>query len=1462
MRARIVLLAFVVLWVAGPVRADIGLPSIKNKLIELALEQISSPGSFEVTAGSIDEEEDGVTRLNDVKVSDGVGAWLTLDQLRFAWQPDRLLSGELAITRLELIGLTVARPPSESAEAPQLKPTEPSDRGLFDWPRSPLSLSIEGVRLERVTIAEGVLPQEIRFDAEGRAVDKGDLQELALSLRRTDAVDGQIAVAMRRDFAANTVKLAINANEAPGGMVAAAAGFPADVPARLDVRAEGPPEDWRLIFEATVERVLHAQGRATLAYADRLAVSADLRVSPGPELASELRTVLGDRASLRAEMIERQKGMLEVRSGSLVSPALTLNASGAFATAAGHSDLAVSLAALPPLAALVDGVSFDRLNFDGRVIGPRDRLAAVGELHLNGLATAALDARKLALAGRVAQTATGLDFELDGSGAAMRLDKLGSDILGAPTLAAAGSLNGDKLTLANVALTAPALKLTATGSYDLAGGSGNVSAHLAVPEIAPLASAYGVSVRGGVVADTRVAVAGDAVDAKITTKLTGLAMDRIAAGAMTLRGTVRQDAKQLAFDLSGDGQQVVLDRIPGDLTRDLSLAGRGQVVSGTLRLKKLTLTSPLLAAKASGTLGLEEGPLALSYQVTTTDLKPVAGAYGADASGVLEAEGRITGTIDAPRIDGRAGIDQAGFGGRSLGAVALDHRVALGDRPAGHVRLTARGSALGEASAETRFQLDGATLSLRELRAGALGAGLEGSAGIDLDRLLVDGAVNLEIADLGPAGRFAGIDLGGAATGRIAFQPAGGQQSVSGKLAVTGLTSDGTSLDRADLLLKADQAFTAPHLDVRLTAAGIEAGDVALDAFQAKAIGPVERIEFSANTDGTFAGQRLTGRLAGWLDADSAPTGLTLEEARVTAGADTANLRQPLLLRLGDGTVSATGLDLALPESASLKGDAAMRPDGMTGDLSLSRLPLDLAQRWAGAPVTAGRLDLRAVFDTRQAQAGAKLNAQARGLRFDRSVAGGDGFDLDFDAGWDGRRADVKAELRGGFGEPLRANLAAPLLPGADGLPVLPQDGEIDGALVWSGDLGDLWALVPAPGHILDGRADLDLSLAGRLSAPHLSGRADLSDGEYQNLDAGTILHDLKVRTKIADDGGVTVVLQAGDGGDGTVEADVSLRLADAAPSLDGAATIRAATLVRRDDVTARISGDLALAGPLAGLALTGQVTIDKAEVRLVNATPPEVVELEGVRIQGAPEPEATEAEGGAVALDLTVRADRNIFVRGRGLESEWKMDLAIAGDSAAPAISGTIEKVRGRLDLLGRPFDLDRGRVVFDGGQAIDPLLDLSLQYEDHGIRGGILLSGRASAPDLRFASVPALPEDEVLPRLLFGRSKQSLSGPEALQLATGVATLLSGEAGILDSVRDAAGVDVLRVEGESVEAATVTVGRNVGEGIFVGARQKLGGAGSALAVEVEIMDGVVVDTEVGQSGGSNSGISLRYDF
>src|SRR5690606_14950062 len=221
----------------------------------------------------------------------------------------------------------------------------------------------------------------------------------------------------------------------------------------------------------------------------------------------------------------------------------------------------------------------------------------------------------------------------------------------------------------------------------------------------------------------------------------------------------------------------------------------------------------------------------------------------------------------------------------------------------------------------------------------------------------------------------------------------------------------------------------------------------------------------------------------------------------------------------------------------------------------------------------------------------------------------------------------------------------------------------------------------------------------------------------------------------------------------------------------------------------------------------------------------------------------------------------RRIFVRGRGLDSEWMMDLQVRGTVTDPRITGEIAAERGGLDLIGREFDLERGRVLFDGGPVIDPRIDVSLVREAEGITGRIVVSGSAFDPELTFTSTPALPEDEVLPRLIFGTSSQALTPAQGLQLALGLATLLNGGGGTLDQVRAGLGLDALGI-GQDDDGAALEVGKRVSDNVWVGTRQSLEGGGTSVAVEVDIFRDVEAYGEVDTDGETAVGVPWRKDF
>ncbi len=234
--------------------------------------------------------------------------------------------------------------------------------------------------------------------------------------------------------------------------------------------------------------------------------------------------------------------------------------------------------------------------------------------------------------------------------------------------------------------------------------------------------------------------------------------------------------------------------------------------------------------------------------------------------------------------------------------------------------------------------------------------------------------------------------------------------------------------------------------------------------------------------------------------------------------------------------------------------------------------------------------------------------------------------------------------------------------------------------------------MVPAPDHYLEGHADVDLVLGGTVSEPAVSGKAELTDGRYENLETGTILADLSAASYVAADGSFLVTVTGNDG----ATSPISARIEIAGGKLDAIVETKKAVLVRRPDLEATVTVNVTAKGPLLGPTVAGDVLVDRAEVRLVHATPPNIATLGEVQIKGAPQPRKKPAKDSPIKLDGRVHAPRNIFVRGRGLDSEWKMDLAIDGNSAKPRVKGSIEKLRGQLLLVGKSFDVEHRADVF----------------------------------------------------------------------------------------------------------------------------------------------------------------------
>jgi translocation and assembly module TamB len=82
---------------------------------------------------------------------------------------------------------------------------------------------------------------------------------------------------------------------------------------------------------------------------------------------------------------------------------------------------------------------------------------------------------------------------------------------------------------------------------------------------------------------------------------------------------------------------------------------------------------------------------------------------------------------------------------------------------------------------------------------------------------------------------------------------------------------------------------------------------------------------------------------------------------------------------------------------------------------------------------------------------------------------------------------------------------------------------------------------------------------------------------------------------------------------------------------------------------------------------------------------------------------------------------------------------------------------------------------------------------------------------------------------------------------------------------VRKALGLDRLDVEageGGATSAPSLSAGRYVSRGVFVGAKQGATPGSSAATVEIEVTPNIKVETDVGADSTGKAGINLEWNY
>ncbi len=849
-----------------------------------------------------------------------------------------------------------------------------------------------------------------------------------------------------------------------------------------------------------------------------------------------------------------------------------------------------------------------------------------------------------------------------------------------------------------------------------------------------------------------------------------------------------------------------LDRLLGATPR-LQLAGN--LDDGRIAIEQGLLTGAAGTASARGLIE-PEGRLRLALNWNARGpfgVGPVA------IDGAMTGQGALTGSLAQPRVDLTAAFGSIAAGPLTLTGADLVLSFRKGaDASDGRIVMTA-GSNYGPARAAGNFFLGGQTIRLSDVDLNAGGVTAQGSVAL---------ANNTpSSADLTFTARPGAFLASGTADGRIRLTEGAGDETaildVSGSnvrfsgstYVIRTLELDGRgTLDRLPFTLKADVGGATP---VSFDGSGVYSRHGEGQSVTLNGAGEVRDVAFSTRNPVVVA-------LAG--DGRVARVDLS-----VGGGFLVGELRQ-------DSDAAVIQADLTSVELSSIAPDLRGR---VTGRISLRGSGEDLS-----GSANVALAELRSVDAPRGLSVDGAVTATLANdtLRIQANAAGTNAVRA---------TADVTLPVEASAA-PLRLAIAR----------TRPMSGEVD----VQGQIQPIWDVFFGGERSLAGQVDGRATLGGTLAEPRINGRLNLEQGRFRDNGVGLTLADVTLASRFDDTTALIQTFTASDGAGGTVTGGGRIGLREGSGSNFELALARF-RIIDNEIAEARASGPLTVVrGADGNIQLAGEINIDEARIE---ANPPGsngIVRMDVVEINrpgGDPvEAEEGPSRGPQIGMDITLRSrGGNVQVEGRGLNVHLNVNARVRGTIAQPVLGGTASIVRGDYEFAGKRFVFDdRGSIAL----STDPeriRLNLSAVREDPALTATIRVTGTAARPEILLTSTPALPQDEILSQVLFGRSASQLSPFEAAQLAAGVASLAGGGGfDVIGNLRELAGLDRLSFGGEA-SALTVAGGRYITDDVYL---EIIGGGegGAAVNVEWQVRRNLAITSEFGGQGDAT--LSIRW--
>ncbi|WP_085901593.1 translocation/assembly module TamB domain-containing protein [Kiloniella majae] len=1421
---------------------------------------VNDPAGLTIDLQQLDGNVFSNARLDKVILRDPRGDWLEGTDLVLDWSPQNLLFGQLKINKISVASLVMQR-------NPDLPPSPEEAQSTSSPLPLPIDISLRQLDVAKIDLAENILGREALLAVSMKLSARDEEGILStLDIDQLDAHQGSVSARVNYHPDADTLSIDAQLTEPQGGLIARALNLPDYPEVNFAITGQGPLVNWQGQLKGSAgelfktDLTLSSQGQDTITF--------DLSGATefSEKLAGSLPFVDSKPIDLKSTVLwDKEDDLISLSSLDIINTNLSVSVGGNLDLDSEKVDISANAALLQvdALNQLIAPASLGRGLVDLDVAGDFKSMNIAITFQAGGIKlnpspqsdAAAQDALRIGdIIGSISSDLNLTSLEMIPVNASAAL----TEVTGLPPQA-------EKVLGRN-------LRLELESHYVLESGLLNI------PMLRARGAFFSADVRAAMAtrdntASSKIAIILDdlsqlaPIKGKLVTELSVQSLD--IANQMT--GNISVTAQDL--DLGDTDLQELVSAEP-------SLSANVNLGDGIFRISDIVLPLPVAQLAGSAELPATFESLVANVKIEAPDLARLNKVAGLSLSGFANFETTLSGSIGDPEAEGKLTVSALNLDQNTIGNLATTFNAkTLASGASGVVESELRGGVLPLDLAFGFSLPDYGQLEVADILLQTGQNNIVGSASVPFDGNPLIADIRGDLRDISPLGAAFGADIVGAVSTKAVLSEKGGAQHLDLGLKGNNLSPDSgaTVIRTLDVAATSQGDFNNPQLAMTANLSDVSVQDRLIEQAQLDVTGGLSNADFTFALNSSMAPSIALGGSGNLMLPVTGKTTLTrfnLSQLDGTIAEKVLTLRQALVVIQGQDKTTVDPFELSF-DRGMITGSGELTKSSADAKVEIKTFPVDLVNLVAPDLEIKGMLAGKANLSLRPENAQGSLLLKAENIKFSSDPNTTiPSLQTTLSGTLNNNRFDFKNDVTGLEKSTVQAKGSVPLRVGFSPFSVAVSENQpLTGDLLIDSEIESLWAILALDTQEMRGQFHTDLQVSGTVANPQLIGSATLREGRYENIELGTLLKNITLDAGLENSQLLRLSLQANDNKQGILRSEGTVRFENLSnPLVDLAIQLDNLAALDQDQIAVQTDGNIAIKGSPASLTVAGDITTRETNINIGSAVAPSVVDLEVTEINRPDQPNAgdtkaeKEQQPSKISLDLLLNMPRKVFIRGRGLDSEWEGRFTIKGLAHAPIIEGYLSPVRGQFSFAGKNFKLRQGKIALLGGTQIDPELNLSAIYEADNVTAIVSIQGTASNPKISFSSPDGLPEDEVLSQVLFGKASGKLSAVEALQLASAIASLsgkIDSGGGVLGFARDTLGVDVLTAGTNSdTGSPEVSAGKYITDNIYIGVDQGASADSTKAKVQIDLTPNITLESETGQTADSKVGVFWKWDY